>query len=143
VASIFGVTFCTSAEAIEVFDFTFATTGRVTYESHGPYLSQRDFDFPWHGTMSVQTSSGEDGVYRGDDLVKMSFSANPGSGPFNVDFVVYGDPAVEPGCNRFFECRPSPAVVTIADGQIIDIQLAYSPSGGAPALFLRWSPSQA
>lgn len=115
-AMVLGALFCAgTVQAGTVYELTFSTTGTGTIDY--PLGAQEHFEFPWSGTVRIETVSGADGVYSNLGLVSLIFSANLGR-PYQVSFATYGDPSVP------FPSRP--ATVTVEDGRVAGVQVGYS-----------------
>jgi hypothetical protein len=117
-ATIAVAVFMQRAEAVEVFQFTFAGSGFHLYnawECPNTVCTTPGYAFDWTGTVDVTTVSRADGVYTQDTLPELSLASTRGG--FTTD-----------GHGQFAFSEPS---ATISGGELVSLQAtATSPEAG-------------
>jgi hypothetical protein len=108
----------------KVYDFTFNGTGHADYVSQccTPFGCMCVYDFPFYGTVRVETSGSGDGIFSGSDLVAVSLTWKDGLGPL-VTIVQAG--AQDPFARQYFP------TATVLNGEVVDIQASYQYGHGA------------
>jgi hypothetical protein len=76
----------------QVYDFTFSGTGHAEYirQCGGPFFPPCSFDFPFFGTVRVETARAGDGFFSGADMNAVTLTWSTGN-PF-LTFTATGLP---------------------------------------------------
>jgi hypothetical protein len=113
-----GVLFATPTPAqTKVYDFAFSGTGHADYVSQccSPFGCMCVYDFPFYGSVRVETSGPGDGFFSGSDLVAVSLTWKDGLGPL----VTVVEPGVPDAGPQYFP------TATVLNGAVVDIQASY------------------